>query len=205
MHPYATDAPERVRVPLFMAAIALLATYGVVRGLTALQLALPWWFEGPSVLGFYGAIHLWFSKRGWRIRVFRRLGLVVVPDLQGRWEGELITSHEGTPDPAPVTVTVRQEWRRISVQAKTRDSRSHSVAATVLVGDEPDQLSYEYLNEPRATAVATMEMHRGTARLLVTATESQTVLEGGYYTGRGRSNTGTIRVVRTGMNSSGDG
>ena len=52
---------------------------------------------------------------------------------------------------------------------------------------------YDYLNEPNQDAVDTMHIHRGTGRLLLIDDR----LEGDYYTGRDRRNTGTIRLQRT--------
>lgn len=50
----------------------------------------------------------------------------------------------------------------------------------------------EYINESDAHATEAMHMHRGTARLRLT--DSGTVLEGEYYTGRDRKSHGTLRV-----------
>jgi len=48
-------------------------------------------------------------------------------------------------------------------------------------------------NEPNADAAETMQIHRGTARLVLTGNDE---LQGDYYTGRGRKNTGGMRLHR---------
>jgi hypothetical protein len=54
-------------------------------------------------------------------------------------------------------------------------------------------ISYQYQNTPRSSAVSTMEQHRGAAEMLVRSPER---LEVEYFSGRGRSNHGTILLSR---------
>ena len=58
-------------------------------------------------------------------------------------------------------------------------------------------LTYEFLNEPKSHTAATMAIHRGTASLRLQRSDREDVLEGEYYTGRGRTNHGALRLVRT--------
>jgi hypothetical protein len=63
----------------------------------------------------------------------------------------------------------------------------------MVVTEDECILIYDYLNEPNSDAVDTMHMHRGTARLVLTETDK---LEGDYYTGRDRKNTGAMKLRR---------
>jgi len=63
----------------------------------------------------------------------------------------------------------------------------------MVVTEDECILIYDYLNEPKSDAVETMQMHRGTARLVLAGADE---LEGDYYTGRGRKNAGSIRLRR---------
>ena len=54
-------------------------------------------------------------------------------------------------------------------------------------------LSYEYRNEPKPHAAATMHPHRGMTRLGLV---SPGRLEGEYYTGRDRQNYGTLSLEK---------
>ena len=76
---------------------------------------------------------------------------------------------------------------------ETRSSRSRSVAAS-LRADDPltPELHYLYSNEPYPTAPDTMHAHRGTAALRLKGA----VLEGDYYTGRGRREIGALKLTR---------
>ena len=57
------------------------------------------------------------------------------------------------------------------------------------------ELVYTFVNEPRANAAPTMEMHRGTTWLRLG--ESGRVMEGHYYSGRGRQLYGDIALERS--------
>ena len=76
---------------------------------------------------------------------------------------------------------------------ETEQSRSYSIAATLKVVDLANpELSYLYVNQPKALAPGSMEMHRGTSSLELKGS----VLQGEYYTGRGRMTFGSIRLTR---------
>lgn len=55
--------------------------------------------------------------------------------------------------------------------------------------------AYEYLNEPKSGAVATMHTHRGLARLSLRRDDGD-VLDGEYYTGRDRQHYGATWLRR---------
>lgn len=74
---------------------------------------------------------------------------------------------------------------------ETDTSRSKSIIASISVKDPLSTLLiYEYQNEPIPGAIATMHIHKGTARLLIQ--EGGKVLVGEYYTGRDRQSYGVL-------------
>jgi activator of 2-hydroxyglutaryl-CoA dehydratase len=93
-----------------------------------------------------------------------------------------------------VELIIGQDWTDIVIRFIGPNSKSHSTSASMIVTEDECILIYDYLNEPNAEAVETMEMHRGTTRLVLTGNDE---LEGYYYTGRGRKNTGSLKVRRT--------
>ena len=117
-----------------------------------------------------------------------------IPDLNGIWEGQVESSYQEGRAVYPVSIVIKQRWSRMVVTLETDYSRSHSIAASLRTDDTPNpELSYLYINEPKATAVSTMNMHRGT-----TVVELKNgILDGEYYTGRGRMTFGTIKLTRT--------
>lgn len=193
MHPYATDSVERSRVPILLVVICIPIAWVIRHYCEGLQLALPWWFDAPSVLGFYGVFYFAFDRALWKLRLLRTLGLVEVPNLNGKWQGTLMPS--GAKREREVTLEIQQTWSAISIRLRTKHSASKSMIATILLaGKLDDVLSYQYWNEPKPGVAFDMHTHRGTAWL--TLSSDQTRLEGEYSTGTGQKNFGTIRVSR---------
>ncbi len=194
MHSYITDSTERRHVPLASAVLAVLLSWALNAVLTALHVSIPWWIDAPSVAGFYGILYKAFDTHCWRWSVWHITGVVKVPVLGGEWTGYVLSSHDDFAAQHPVQVEIRQDWTRMRVTLQGRFSHSHSIVAAILT-EAPDGivLDYEYQNEPVANAVETMQIHHGTARLTLSGTS---VLQGYYYTGRGRGNHGHVHLSR---------
>ncbi len=195
MHHYATDSNERKLVPVLLAIVSILASWALYNALGVLQLAIPWWFDAPSVMGFYGLFYSIFDRRLWRIPIIQKIGLVNLPNLNGNWEGYLLSSFDEHSTKYDARIEIIQSWTRISIILRTENSESHSIIAT-LTTENPGGiiLSYAYLNEPKANAKKTMHIHRGTAWL--TLVKSGEMFEGEYYTGRDRQNYGSLHFER---------
>jgi hypothetical protein len=188
-HPYATNLAERRHLPLFVAGAALLGALALGRVWQLIGWTPPAWLDVPSTVGLYGLGYKYLSDRAWKWRVLRNPGFVRTPDLAGVWKGKVRTSFDDHATSHPVTVTIRQNWTEISISLKSDSSESKSEIASLLVGDETI-LTYDYCNEPRPGAPATMHAHRGTGRLILST--DGTTLSGQYYSGRDRQNCGTI-------------
>ena len=114
-----------------------------------------------------------------------------LPDLNGKWIGEVQSSYNQHDPAYEVSVVISQRWSKILVRLETGQSRSHSVVASLKTTDLPyPELSYLYVNAPKSNAPDAMEMHRGTATLEL----KDSNLEGEYYTGRGRRQIGAIEL-----------
>lgn len=198
MHPYSTDSTERVRILWGILALSIPSAY-LLHIITTKVLQLDsWWIETPSVFGIAGAIYWVFDNWLWRLRIFRQLGIVRVPDLNGEWEVDGQTSYEeassGERKRFKARVKIKQSWTRIQVLLETDSSMSHSLSASILVNEARGaELTYMYFNEPKAGAPNTLVPHRGTAWLIQ---KDEDCLEGEYYTGRGRQNFGTLTLRR---------
>ena len=153
-----------------------------------------WWLSVPSFAGLYSGLHWLFDRYVWRLDILRKLKLFQLPDLNGKWSGEVVSSYSQDSRSHSVSVVVVQRWSKILIRLETEDSRSRSVLASLRTVDLINpELSYQYVNEPKSNAPDTMEMHRGTATLELTGYG----LEGDYYTGRGRGEVGTIKLSRS--------
>lgn len=197
-HTYSTDSPERQQIPFFIAAAAVACAYGISHILEGYGIDAPGWLSPLDTMTFYGLFYWLFDGIIWKWGWVHRIKITHIPDLSGEWSGVV--------DPTPtggvsaglvvrtdITLSIRQTWTRMLVTGRTKQSRSRSLTATLVVLDECS-VSYEYLSEPLASAAPTMHMHRGTARLSLS--NDGTVLEGEYYSGRGRQNVGIIRLTR---------
>ena len=195
MHPYATDSDERRLIPFLLAGLAMVGAWAAGPLLGWVHVQMPWWLQAPSALGLYGTLYEVFDRTVWRWTLFNRIGLVKLPNLNGRWLGRVTTSFDEHASSHPVHVNIRQTWTKLCIELDGKDSRSHSLVAGLVVQDSPvPVLSYQYLNEPQPDATPTMAMHYGTALLrLVTMTS----LEGQYYSGRGRGTFGSIGLSKT--------
>jgi hypothetical protein len=141
-------------------------------------------------LRFNGALYALFDRDLWRNPFVRKLGLVRVPNLTGRWLGYLGSSFDGHVKRRNLMINIFQSWAQIAVFLTTDTSILRGYTAVIQV-DDPDGLSltYQYQNQPLAKPMKTMHMHYGTATLRMSYDES---LTGEYYAGRDRRTFGQI-------------
>jgi SMODS-associating 2TM, beta-strand rich effector domain len=115
-------------------------------------------------MGFYGLFHTVSDRWIWRNPILRGVGLIKTPDLNGIWKGCLRSSIDQYGVEHQASLKIMQTWSQITVILETEQSRSHSLAASILIVNPADiSLSYEYLNEPRSSALTTMNPPRRTA------------------------------------------
>lgn len=195
MHTYSSDHAERVRVLVVIGILSVVAAWLLHMLLDYLPSRIPWWVDTPSVLGFLALIRAWFDKTLWRNSVAHKILSIDVPDLNGIWKGQLLSSYADHSLPVDAVLTICQTWTGILISLETASSVSRSRAAAFLT-DRPGKtcLMYEYLCEPRPNAVGTMHAHRGTGELFLDS--DGTLLEGEYYTGRDRQTYGTLILRR---------
>lgn len=190
MHAYATNSSERESTPIWLAFFAVVAALILNSGLQLTKLQVPWWVDAPSVMGFYGLIYQWFDKYLW-YQQFKFISFSSIPNLQGTWVGVIHSSHGSGADVPDVILYIRQTWTRLNVRLATQNSSSYSIMAAVNTHESSEPcLKYEYMNEPSALSVNTMNAHRGTANLQLSPDNQELV--GDYFTGRGRQNIGTM-------------
>ena len=191
MHSYDLDGRGKVYAALAVA--SLLPVWLLDAAINAINFDLHWWVSAPSFAGFFACLHWTFDCYVWRIDVLRQIGLVGAPDLGGEWVGSVESSYGQEGENREISVSIVQRWSTMSIAAETEHSQSHSVVASLRDDAGPfPELTYMYFNEPKSGAVGTMNMHRGTAVLKV----REQVLEGDYYSGRGRQEIGSIRLHR---------
>jgi hypothetical protein len=192
-HPYSLQSRERVAQLFAIAGVVLALGFGfAVEHLWT----PPWWVDTPAVFGFYTLLYLLLDHVAWRWSWISRL--LGVPDISGRWIGTVRTSHDNVEKAHPVIVIVRQSWSTLLICLEGKLSYSVSSAAHVFDGPAPEtfEVVYSYQNTPRNDAGETLHPHLGTAHLKFSIVDGQHVLDGDYYTGRGRNTHGRIILCR---------
>ena len=194
MHPYVTDSNERRDVALILAGLSIALSLLVSKFLKFCELEIPSWIDVTSVAGFYALIYTFFDKYWWKWSISRFVGIVKVPLISGVWRGYILSSHDDFALQHPVDMHIEQNWTRIRISLQGELSRSHSFLAAIFIdAHDGTVLDYEYQNDPIAGAGDAMQIHYGTARLRLL---EGGVLDGHYYTGRGRSNFGRVYLHR---------
>lgn len=192
MHPYATNSEERTTIPFFIAAIAF-GTSWLLAFLIG-QNHLPFWLEVPGTFTLYTLLFLVFRTWGWKVEWLHNCGAVKVPNIEGEWHGYVTSSFDRHAEQSPVQVRISQNWTHMSLRLVTDLSESHSVVASIYVSADETTLAYQYQNVPSGRATKTMHAHAGTAALRVSEVREE--LSGDYYSGRDRSNHGTLLLRR---------
>lgn len=197
MHPFGTDSNERFRVLLLFIPISFWLANGAQRLLDKVGVGWPdsggFLGDPTSAAACFGVLYWVFERWGWRWRPLHQLGLVEVRDLRGTYDGYLESSFTDYKQPYDATLNIRQSWTRISVRLVRSQSRSRSEGATILVNaNEGVRLSYEYRNDPEMKQPDALATHRGTAVLVLGCDQERRILEGSYYTSRGRATMGAM-------------
>jgi len=192
LHDYAIDSNERLHVALYLAISSILTMTVVQLALDFFNISIPWWVDGISVFGFYGLFLYLFDRHIWKWRLTKIVRLVKAPNIAGIYEGTLLSSYDNYKKQVPINVEVFQTWTKISINWKTETSNSRSLTASIITDTEPNVLTYQYINEPKANAPSTMHMHRGTAITDITSG----ALSGGCYSNRDRQTTGQFELKK---------
>ncbi len=192
-HPYSLGSRENVVHAFAIAGVLLALAFGV---LVEHVYAPPWWLDTPAVLGFYSLLYLLLDRVAWRWGWVKRL--LSLPNIDGRWRGILRTSHDSIEKDHAAVLIVRQTWSKVLICLEGDMSRSASTAAHVFDGSEAGtfEIVYSYENVPRADAGDTLQAHYGTAHLVFSMADGTELLDGDYYTGRGRHTHGRLILRR---------
>lgn len=195
-HPYATDSKEREQLPVWFAVLAIALSYGLHVVVDHFHPNLPWYVDLWDPIVFYGVIYRIFAQYGWRWGIWRWLGLVRIPDLNGRYVGSMRSSYDDHQVPRPCEFDIHQTWTTIAIRGKFERSWSFNMVTGISVRDAVlPRLTYEYYNVPADAAPRSMHAHDGTMWFDIHS-DGMVTLDGNYYTGRDRNTTGTVEVTR---------
>lgn len=168
-----------------------------------LQKPVSFWQSVSAAVFIVGTIVYLVGELSWRW-IWKRIPWLqrhAFPDLEGVWEGELISTwidpETGRPrPPVPITITIRQGIFTSSVSLRATESESHSIH--VILERMPEirrhRIWYSYRNAPKAQFQHRIIPHDGVAYLEIDVAADPDGLEGTYYTSR--KTAGDIKVRR---------
>ena len=195
MHSYLIDEEIKKRYFLISISLATLSGWLFSRILLYLPFSIPWWVETPSVLGFFG-LYLWLLENHlWNKWPFKHLAWFNIPDLNGNWNVSITSSYQNFEIVTQAKAVIRQTASLLCISLETENSRSYSTSGCLLKTERLNsfELTYQYINQTKSNAIATMENHSGTTWLTI---QNDRLIEGDYYNGRGRLQYGKIRFSR---------
>ncbi len=146
---------------------------------------------------------LWelFKKWLWKLPIFRHW-LVMIPNLNGNWEGALQSTwvDEKTGkivDPIDTKAVIKQDLTTITIDFTTNEMDSRSIIAEISCDPHRRvvEINYTYQSDPDATVKHRSAIHYGSAKLVYGKTSRSETLKGDYWTDR--KTTGTIVIKRS--------
>lgn len=162
--------------------VAILFLKGIAEPVDAIK-------EIPAAAGYVGIFATIFAEWLWKI-TWLQGWLVLTPNLNGTWEGELISTWEDpqtgtTPPPIKAFLVIRQSLLKTSCVLMTKESKSWSRAVTIQTA--PDGalkiLEFTYSNSPKPTVQHRSKAHDGACSLEIIANKTSK-LQGKYWTER---------------------
>ena len=141
-----------------------------------------------SALTIYGLIKLIYNKLIWKAPIIRCWHKV--PNLNGKWTGELTSSYQGKK--MIFSVNIKQSWNKILVHCIFDHSESISDCVTIKTEGNSTWIIYTYENEIKENTHGSVP-HKGVMELRMMP-DSQLV--GDYYTQRNPSTHGHVRLMR---------
>lgn len=191
MHQYQTDDSVKTNFLIIAVLLAVALTYLFAAAMDKLQIQIPWYFESPSILGVFGAIYLLYDKWLWKTKWVQKLDGIKTPNISGEWNVDILTSHNDFSEKIAGKAIIRQSAFKISIALETEASISNSIHAALMRTEKISEyeLTYNYINHPKANSAKTMNIHLGTVHIAVHDSKS---MDGEYFAGRNRQNYGRI-------------
>ncbi len=196
MHEYAIFGHDRAGVGRWLGVAAILIAGGVAQLLSWLSSISGWeaFTKGSVTAGVvYFGLHYIFNRWAWKVP------LSSIPDLNGAWNvsGTTLDENGGAKYEWSAALDIEQNWKKISINVKTADSRSASYTATLLKRHGVRGgwiLSYSYKNEPNLDKIHELSPHKGYCE--IEFDKNLGFAEGAYFNSGGRKSYGLMTLKR---------
>lgn len=127
-----------------------------------------------EAIAFSALVMVLYEKWLWKYNRFEKTSV-----LKKRYKGTLLSTYDNAEREA--ILEIKQTLLSINVVFITKESRSKSISASIEKVQDEWQLTYCYLNVPKANVRDRSAIHYGTALLCIENTDR---IHGQYYTDR---------------------
>lgn len=186
MHTYSIDSSIRraVYVALGVIAFGFPAWISELRNLVGLPQAISY----PVSFGVtFGALHLIFDRWAWRI--LPKFSLL--PNLNGAWIAEGVSSYQGKPFTGKVTI--KQTFSAMEIFGDFEESTSRSTLSGFCLDHAVPVFRYAFDNSPKNMANQELQRHPGLIELRIYSVGE---MRGDYFSGKHRLRYGEIALRR---------
>lgn len=136
-----------------------------------------------EAIAFSTVVMVAYEKWLWRYNPFEK-----TPVLKKKYKGTLLSTYDGIERDA--TLEIKQTLLSINVVFVTGESKSRSISSSIEKIQDEWQLTYCYLNVPKANVRDRSAIHYGTALLCI---ENPDEIQGQYFTDR--KTTGDMKFI----------
>ncbi|GAF21003.1 hypothetical protein JCM19047_670 [Bacillus sp. JCM 19047] len=180
MHEYSIDA-EHSKIFFYLSALSILISGIIATLLNVLIGKIPFieFTVSITAIGIFGILYALYNKYIWKWKFLKTIGLVQIPNLNGRWKGEFRSSYHDFNKSLPVVLVIEQTSSKICIRGKFNHSKSSSNTASLKINEGGGiKLLYSYYNDkdPRSYEIGTSN-HRGYASLEINSDS----MEGNYF------------------------
>ena len=191
MRQYTVDTNPRTKIYFGLAVISVFAATSISSA-TGL---VPFHFAAPSAMFIFGILIATFDRFIWKWPLIR--WWVGIPILDGTWTGLLVRQSEsnGAPETHEVSVTITQDWTKMSIVFEGKRSKSTAEVIAVHVENRNDiGIRWIYLARDRSGVNPVNLYGEGTTDASLRIENGRRVLRGVYYSSKLRK--GSIEIVQ---------
>lgn len=141
-----------------------------------------------TMMIFYSCLKSLFKNFLWKRMLFVRI--LGVPNLNGKWKGILHSTFDGGKD-VPMTLTIKQDWEKMSCYCEFPDTNSVSEALVInldISNPSIPKLMFKYQNQSYNSTETLLQSHTGYNELIIEGSK----IKGFYFTNRSPLTNGTI-------------
>ena len=86
-----------------------------------------------TTISIFGILYSLFDKFIWKWKILHKLGIIKIPNLNGKWKGNFQSSYHDFKENLPVILIIEQSWSKICIKGKFNHSKSSSDTASIKV------------------------------------------------------------------------